>query len=72
MYGLPKSGAQQPNAAGGGIGDETIVTDIFEALNSDIGFYGSPTFRRVGSLEKLLARWPEIELQAPSGSILLD
>jgi phosphatidylinositol-3-phosphatase len=32
MYGLPKSGAQQPNAAGGGIGDETIVTDIFEAL----------------------------------------
>ena len=32
MYGLPKSGAQQPNAAGGGIGDDTIVTDIFEDL----------------------------------------
>jgi hypothetical protein len=30
MYGLPKSGAQQPNAAGAGIGDETIVTDVFE------------------------------------------
>jgi len=29
MYGLPKSGAQQPNAAGGGIADETIVTDVF-------------------------------------------
>ncbi len=32
MYGLPKSGVQQPNAAGAGIGDETIVTDIFEPL----------------------------------------
>jgi phosphatidylinositol-3-phosphatase len=32
MYGLPKSGAQQPNAARAGIGDETIVTDIFEPL----------------------------------------
>jgi hypothetical protein len=31
MYGLPKSGGQQPNAAGAGIDDETIVTDIFEA-----------------------------------------
>jgi acid phosphatase len=30
MYGLPKSGAQQPNAAGAGIADETIVTDVFE------------------------------------------
>jgi hypothetical protein len=30
MYGLPKSGAQQPNAAGAGISDETIVTDVFE------------------------------------------
>jgi hypothetical protein len=30
MYGLPKSGAQQANAAGGGITDDTIVTDIFE------------------------------------------
>jgi phospholipase C len=29
MHGLPKSGAQQPNAAGGGIADETIVTDVF-------------------------------------------
>jgi len=32
MYGLPKSGAQQPNATGIGIGDETIVTDIFESV----------------------------------------
>jgi acid phosphatase len=32
MYGLPKSGAQQPNAAGAGIGDDTIVTDIFEPV----------------------------------------
>src|SRR5262249_11920712 len=30
MYGLPNSGAQQPNAAGGGIADETIITDVFE------------------------------------------
>jgi len=30
MYGLPKSGAQQPNAAGGRIADDTIITDIFE------------------------------------------
>jgi acid phosphatase len=30
MHGLPKSGAQQPNAAGVGIADETIVTDVFE------------------------------------------
>jgi acid phosphatase len=30
MHGLPKSGAQQPNAAGGGIADETIITDVFE------------------------------------------
>ncbi len=30
MYGLPKSGAQQPNAAGAGIDDETIITDVFE------------------------------------------
>ena len=29
MYGLPKSGAQQPNAAGGGIADDTIITDVF-------------------------------------------
>jgi hypothetical protein len=32
MYSLPKSGAQQPDAAGAGIGDETIVTDVFEPL----------------------------------------
>jgi phosphatidylinositol-3-phosphatase len=32
MYGLPKSGAQQPNAAGAGISDETIVTDVFAPL----------------------------------------
>lgn len=29
MYGLPKSGAQQPNAAGAGISDDAVVTDIF-------------------------------------------
>jgi hypothetical protein len=29
MYGLPKSGAQQPNAAGAGISDDALVTDIF-------------------------------------------
>jgi len=32
MYGLPKSGMQQPNAAGAGIGDETILADIFEPI----------------------------------------
>lgn len=32
MYGLPKAGAQQPNAAGGGIGDDYIVTDVFQKL----------------------------------------
>jgi len=32
MYGLPKSGAQQPNAAGAGITDEAIITDIFEPV----------------------------------------
>ena len=31
MYGLPKSGAQQPNATGAGIG-EGPVTDVFEPL----------------------------------------
>ena len=30
MYGLPKSGAQQPNAAGLGITDDKIITDVFE------------------------------------------
>jgi phosphatidylinositol-3-phosphatase len=29
MYGLPRSGAQQPNAAGGGISDEYVITDVF-------------------------------------------
>jgi hypothetical protein len=29
MYGLPKSGMQQPNAAGAGITDDTILSDIF-------------------------------------------
>jgi hypothetical protein len=29
MYGLPKSGAQQPNAAGLGITDDKIITDVF-------------------------------------------
>jgi hypothetical protein len=29
MYGLPRAGAQQPNAAGGGIRDDFIITDIF-------------------------------------------
>jgi hypothetical protein len=30
MYGLSKAGAQQPNAAGGGINDNYFITDIFE------------------------------------------
>jgi hypothetical protein len=29
MYGLPRGGAQQPTASGGGIGDNYIITDIF-------------------------------------------
>jgi phosphatidylinositol-3-phosphatase len=29
MYGLSRSGAQQPNAAAAGIGDEQIITDVF-------------------------------------------
>jgi acid phosphatase len=32
MYGLERSGAQQPNAAAGGIGDDYIITDVFEKL----------------------------------------
>ncbi|MDY6855848.1 MAG: alkaline phosphatase family protein [Thermodesulfobacteriota bacterium] len=32
MYGLPKSGKQQPNAAGFGISDDYIITDIFEIV----------------------------------------
>jgi phosphatidylinositol-3-phosphatase len=31
MYGLPKSGAQNPNAAGGGISDGTVIIDVFES-----------------------------------------
>ena len=30
MYGLPKSGFQQPNAAGFGISDDYIITDVFK------------------------------------------
>jgi phosphatidylinositol-3-phosphatase len=30
MYGLQKAGTQQPNAAGGGIADKYIITDVFE------------------------------------------
>jgi acid phosphatase len=30
MYGLPKSGRQQPNAAGYGITDDFIISDVFE------------------------------------------
>ena len=30
MYGLPKSGNQQPHAAKGGISDDQIITDIFQ------------------------------------------
>jgi acid phosphatase len=32
MYGLPKAGAQQPNAAGGGISDNYVITDVFEKV----------------------------------------
>jgi len=32
MYGLPRAGAQQPNASGGGIRDDYIITDVFENL----------------------------------------
>jgi acid phosphatase len=30
MYGLPRVGAQQPTAAGGGIRDDFIITDVFD------------------------------------------
>ena len=30
MYGLPKAGAQQPNALKGGISDDFVITDVFE------------------------------------------
>jgi acid phosphatase len=32
MYGLPRAGAQQPNAAGGGIGDDYLITDVFKKV----------------------------------------
>jgi hypothetical protein len=32
MYGLPRAGAQQSNAAGGGISDDYIITDVFEKV----------------------------------------
>ena len=32
MYGLPRSGRQQPNAAGYGIGDDYLITDVFMRL----------------------------------------
>jgi acid phosphatase len=32
MYGLPRSGAQQPNAAAAGIADDYLITDIFERV----------------------------------------
>jgi hypothetical protein len=31
MYGLPRSGSQQPNAAGGGIPDDQLITNVFVA-----------------------------------------
>ena len=32
MYGLPRSGTQQPLAAAGGIRDNYIITDLFEIV----------------------------------------
>ena len=32
IYGLPKSGAQQPNALRAGISDDAIASDAFEAV----------------------------------------
>jgi hypothetical protein len=32
MYGLPRAGAQQPNAAGGGIRDDYLITDVFNKV----------------------------------------
>jgi acid phosphatase len=32
MYGLPRAGAQQPNAAGAGIRDDYIITDVFSKV----------------------------------------
>jgi len=33
MYGLSRSGAQQPNAVKAGISDDQIITDVFEKVN---------------------------------------
>jgi phosphatidylinositol-3-phosphatase len=33
MYGLPRAGAQHPNAVKGGIADDYIITDVFEKSN---------------------------------------
>jgi acid phosphatase len=33
MYGLPRAGFQQPNAAGAGIRDDYLITDVFEKMN---------------------------------------
>ncbi len=34
MYGLPKSGAQQPNASGGDVAsDDYIITEVFEPVS---------------------------------------
>lgn len=35
MYGLPKAGAQQPNAAGAGISDSYIITDVFAKVKKE-------------------------------------
>jgi hypothetical protein len=35
MYGLPKAGKQQPNAAGAGISDDYIITDIFAKISTE-------------------------------------
>lgn len=37
MYGLPKTGAQQPNAFGYGISGNTIITDVFRPVPSARG-----------------------------------
>jgi acid phosphatase len=32
MYKLPRAGAQQPNAAGGGITDDYIIKDVYKQI----------------------------------------
>jgi acid phosphatase len=34
MYGLPRAGAQQPNAAGAGIRDDYLITDVFKGSHA--------------------------------------